>query len=91
MWPQANVQVRTWLTGAVAARGYESPEEGDADSPCRKRPLIAMNPLMFANWRSIATTFTVICWLAVVVLAVRLVDAVQSQDPPPHRASMLVR
>ena len=53
--------------------------------------MIAMNPLMFANWRSIATTFTVICWLAVLVLAVRLVHAVQSHDPPPHRASMLVR
>jgi hypothetical protein len=50
-----------------------------------------MNPLMFADWRSIATTFTVICWLVVLVLAFTIVDAVQSHAPPPHRASMLAR
>jgi hypothetical protein len=51
-----------------------------------------MNPLLFANWRSIATTFTVICWVAVLVLALIIVGAVGSHvPPPPHRAVMLAR
>jgi hypothetical protein len=27
------------------------------------------NPLLFANWRSISRGFTVLCWLAVLILA----------------------
>jgi len=26
------------------------------------------NPLLFANWRSISQGFTVLCWLAVLIL-----------------------
>jgi hypothetical protein len=51
-----------------------------------------MNPLMFADWRSMATTFTVICWLAVLVLAAGIVSSVPSHvRVPAHRAVMLAR
>jgi hypothetical protein len=51
-----------------------------------------MNPLLLANWRSIATAFTVVCWLAVLVLVIAIVEAAESHAAsPPHRAVMVAR
>jgi hypothetical protein len=51
-----------------------------------------MNPLLFADWRSIAITFTVVCWVAVLVLAMTIVGAAESHAaPPPHRTAMVAR
>ena len=41
-----------------------------------------MNPLLFADWRSLATTFTVLCWLAVLVLGLTIVGAAQVTGAP---------
>jgi hypothetical protein len=51
-----------------------------------------MNPLLFADWRSIATTFTVVCWLAVLVLGMTIAGAAESHgasaSQPPKRVSL---
>jgi hypothetical protein len=51
-----------------------------------------MNPLLFADWRSLASTFTVVCWLAVVVLAMTIVGRAESHAAtPPHRTARVAR
>jgi hypothetical protein len=50
-----------------------------------------MNPLLFADWRSIAATFTVLCWVAVLVLAVTIIGAGASQAAPPAHRPAIVR
>jgi hypothetical protein len=51
-----------------------------------------MNPLLLANWRSIATTFTVICWLAVLVLVLTIVGAAESHvGASRHRVVTMLR
>lgn len=51
-----------------------------------------MNPLLLVDWRSVATAFTALCWLAVLVLAFTIVATAGSEPPSrSHRTVMVAR
>jgi hypothetical protein len=51
-----------------------------------------MNPLLLVHWRSVAARFTVLCWLAVLVLSGAIVCAAESHaQSQSHRPAMVAR
>jgi hypothetical protein len=49
-----------------------------------------VNPLLFADWRSIANTFTLLCWVAVLVLVFVILLTIDSHAPSQaHRSAMV--